>query len=365
MSLLHFSRVLSGVEESLSLPIAPTLSAARINDTTVRYSWTGGSGIASLTAYYRAPSGSGSYSSASVTGQSSYDVTVSSGGNCDLYLSAANGAGTVSSSVVTGSAAGSSAIFTDDFSSGDLSKTMGGVSWGSSDAVSPNTLSVVSQKLQMGFRYVSGAGRTGRWVEQNVNLGAYYSDLWVAYEMDVPANYYHPSSGDPSGYSSGEGYNNKFFLAYDDNYGSPYMLQSIELLPHPTSSGASQWAARTYGTHSPGIDINQGVSTYGGSRDFLRLTDRGKTVRWVIHFKYATSANNDGIVECWATVDGVTTKRISITNGAWYIPGAPGFNKFYILGYANSAYAASSSADDVVFALDNIEISNSNIWGVS
>lgn len=105
MSLLHFSRVLSGVEESLSLPIAPTLSAARLNDTTVRYSWTGGSGIASLRAYYRAPSGSGSYSSASVTGQSSYDVTVSSGGNCDLYLSAANGAGTVNSSVVTGSAA--------------------------------------------------------------------------------------------------------------------------------------------------------------------------------------------------------------------------------------------------------------------
>jgi len=89
-----------------------SISASAFNTTTVRYTISGGSGATSWTVYYRTPAGSGAYTSQSVTpGITTFDVTVSAGGNADLYLVAANSGGSVTSNTVTGSAQSSSDVY--------------------------------------------------------------------------------------------------------------------------------------------------------------------------------------------------------------------------------------------------------------
>lgn len=126
MSLLHFSRVFAGSGDSLAPPIAPSVSASRIDDTTIRFTFTGGSGAASWAVYYRTPSGSGGYTSQSVSvGVAYYDVTVSSQSTADLYIAATNGAGTVNSDVATGSAASGASL------------TINGAGFGTKSAAAP------------------------------------------------------------------------------------------------------------------------------------------------------------------------------------------------------------------------------------
>lgn len=93
-------------EEPGDLPIAPAVSATRINDTTIRFTFSGGSYATAWLGYYRAPSGSGSFSTVALTvGQASQDVTVVSAGTAQMYVVASNDFGEDFSNVADGSAA--------------------------------------------------------------------------------------------------------------------------------------------------------------------------------------------------------------------------------------------------------------------
>ena len=69
----------------------------------------------------------------------------------------------------------------------------------------------------------------------------------------------------------------------------------------------------------------------------------------IMHYKYATAANNDGVAQIWRTRAGVTSKLLDIRNGDWYIPGQSGFDQGYILGWSNSGYSSETR-----FYLDNV-----------
>jgi len=91
-----FSNTLTQV----AVPAAPTLTASRVDDTTVRFTIEGGSGATGWTKNYRTPAGSGSYTSASIdVGTPSFDVTVSAGATAEAYITASNDGGSVSSNI--------------------------------------------------------------------------------------------------------------------------------------------------------------------------------------------------------------------------------------------------------------------------
>lgn len=205
--------------------------------------------------------------------------------------------------------------------------------------------------------------RTSRMSELRIIMSSEYPELWTMAEFIIPSNYYHPSNNDPVGYTYGDSgsYNNKLILYFEDDYEDGPFLQSIELHPHDTESGASKGSIRTFSIPAS-IDVNSG---YGQMEDMIMLSDRGKTVRFYFRFVRATSANNDGICQVWKRVDGVTTQVCNITNGAWYSATQGGFDEGYFLGYANSAFPAESAADNVIFKLTAFQIATSNQWGLS
>jgi len=121
---------------------APSISASRVDNTTIRFTFTGGSGATSWTGYYRTPSGAGSYTPVSLTvGQAYYDVTVASQSTANFYIASANATGAVNSNIASGSASGA-LLFSDTMDSGYTATT----SWSS----------FVSQFQSRGWHYIDG-----------------------------------------------------------------------------------------------------------------------------------------------------------------------------------------------------------------
>jgi hypothetical protein len=238
----------------------------------------------------------------------------------------------------------------------------------------PNTITVSGGQLHMVYVWLNptdfpasiGTGqRTGRMCETRINLGAKYPDARFLMDFVLPENYYHPRNDDPDGYTYGDdgAYNNKLFLLFEDDYEDGPFLQSVELHPHDTEMGASKGALRTFSTQSPAIDENQG---YGQMPNFLMLSDRGKRIRLYFRFLYATVANNDGGVQIWKQVDDDEPVLIfEKMDFAWYRgPSALGFDYGYFLGAANSAFAATSAADNVDFAFNRIVFDDTALPGL-
>lgn len=232
-------------------------------------------------------------------------------------------------------------IFQDDFESGDLSKRQNNFSWASSRATTVSSDRAKSGSRSLKFTFEAVPSGQDSFSEQRFELGGNYPELWVRYDLFVPSNYFHRNDP-PSA-------NNKGFLyLWSGDYGRP---DGPGMGPNfwPNSDGTSFASHYVWG---PGLDKHYNHQMPKA----IEAADRGKWIRIVAHYKYASSANNDGVAEIWKTRDGVTEKILNIQNGAWYIPGQPGFNRGYLLGWANSGFA-----EETTFYIDNITFSTRSL----
>ena len=237
----------------------------------------------------------------------------------------------------------SAVIFEDGFESGNLSTTQNGFRWVGSTRTEVNSVNPRTGSRSLQFFYHANADGEDGWSEQRFALGGNYTDIWAAYDMRIPNNYYHRDQSDSA--------NNKGFLyLWSGDYASP---SGPMLGPEfwPLGDGSSKASIRLFGR---GYDQHIGS---GVCPNPIKLSDRGKWFRIVAHYKYASSANNDGIVQIWKQYpDGTQEVACSITNGAWYAANSPGFDSGYILGWANSGYS-----EDTYFYVDNFKVATHSL----
>ena len=236
----------------------------------------------------------------------------------------------------------SDVFFTDGFETNNLSHSENGFRWTDSVSGQVNSVNPKSGSSSYEFLYTGGPDGEDSWSELRFSLGGYYPDLWVSYDLYIPDNYYHRSQSSSA--------NNKGHLyLWTGSYGNP---DGIGLGPNlwPNGSGGSNASMYVWGS---GHDEHY----WGACSNIIEASDQGKWLHIVIHYKYATASNNDGVARIWKIYeDGSGKIPCNITDGRWYAAGASGFDTGYILGWANSGFDT-----DTRFYLDNVVFSTTHL----
>ena len=239
-------------------------------------------------------------------------------------------------------------FFKDDFESGDMKNSQNGFWWhvGKNTTVSNEKSSDGKYSLRIAYPGVPDGKDS--FAEQGFSLGGYYPDLWMKYDVYVPSNYYHRTQ---SGSANNKAFVHLWAGTYDgENREGPLIGPNF----WPVNSGESKidlWV----GCRDNGVRTLDKHYHSEGSVAIVSA-DRGKWLTIIIHAKYATKANNDGVYELWKIRDGVITKLLDKHDGPWYSTGARGFAEGYLLGWANSGFD-----NETVFYIDNFEVSTTSL----
>lgn len=268
-------------------------------------------------------------------------------------------------------------IFSTSFASGSLeigAQQENGFYWKvpTRATVSTENPKTGTHSLRLAFQPATAeSGSTHSRAQADYALGGRYPDLWIKYDMFVPSNYKHRATG-----SLVKTYNNKFMMVWGGDYSDSTKKEGPKLGAHYYPEGNNESKLIAYaGSRVNGvtnIDNNwtcpkgslvRGVSACTGGKgpNAITTNDVGHWMTLVVHMKYASKANNDGVYEIWKTNwQGQTEKLIDIQDGPWYgsqalstLP-ARGFDNGYFLGAHNSGYAV-----ETVFYIDNITFSTS------
>lgn len=357
------------------LPVAPSVSAARLNDTTIRFSFTGGSDATSWAGFYRTPAGSGSYTEVSLTvDQDYYDVTVISEGTANFYVDADNADGSDTSNIATGSAAADDeALFSDDFSSGDLSTYNDHFRWGSGNipTAGQSAGSIVSVTGPLGtpvnairlrfaprdggesddakyqreerFHLTSSASevRPDPDSPSSVNL----MEVYVQYDVFIPANYEHTLGGFGG---NNKGWVNFWKNAYGAGGGSgggaaiDWWLNA----EHPGDSQQGAWASghvSNFNNHPDDGGVPYAYRDPDGSYTSVWDEEKmypfppskyGQWIRVTVGTKIADSGVDNGWIRIWH--DGELYS--SWENLHNRVATNPGIDRGYLFGWQNSGY---------------------------
>jgi hypothetical protein len=244
-------------------------------------------------------------------------------------------------------------IFQDDFESCNLSKTQNNFKWNGSTRSTVNSVNPKGGQCALEFTYQAVADGLDSFSEQRFYLGANYPDIWVKYDLFVPANYCHRTQ-------SGSSTNNKGFVdmwegAYTANAG-------VAMNPNFWADGSCQSTTTMFVSAPRSTDpfFNNGGHHYSAEfldRYSIKTSDRGKWMEVITHYKYASIAKNDGVIQIWLTSQGENRRQIlNMTQGNWYVAGALGFDNGYLLGWANSGFSQDTKLyiDNIVFSTDPI-----------
>jgi hypothetical protein len=248
--------------------------------------------------------------------------------------------------LVTALPASAEVIFQDGFESANLSARQNNVNWGESQSTSVSSERAMSGSYALKFTFQGVASGQDSWSEQRFYLGGNYPDVWVKYDLYVPSNYEHRQQSDSA--------NNKGFLyLWSGDYNSP---SGPGLGPNlwPVNAATGPASEASFYMWGPGW----GRHNWTAMPKAIESADRGQWVTIVSHYKYASSANNDGVAEVWKTRGGVQQKIMSIMNGNWYVSGQRGFDQGYLLGWANSGFSQTT-----VFYIDNVVFSTTSLLG--
>lgn len=253
-------------------------------------------------------------------------------------------------------------IYSTGFESGNRQNS-NGFTWGSGKRtdVSSEKSKTGNYSLKFRFPAVGSEGNKYSDAEQRFKLGGHYPELWIKYDLYIPQNYYHRNSGGPTTY------NNKFLMLWAGSY-QPDNREGPLIGAHywPRSDGSSNVNAFASATVNGKIVFNgkhwncsacgsgDGADSNGITKD-----DLGHWMTIVLHVKYASKSNNDGVYELWKTNwRGETNKLFNIHDGPWYATmpnstqAARGFDQGYLLGWANSGFV-----NETVLYIDNITFS--------
>jgi hypothetical protein len=329
-------------------PTLPTITASRLNDTTVRYTLTGGSGLTQVLRYYRAPAGSGPYSASATINLSTgyFDVPVASLGNCDAYIT--DLAGTVSSSVVTGSA-GSSSIYSDDFETATVGSNIAGrgnsaFSW---DAANPSSNSVLvsSDRAASGAKSLkfSYGATLGQNLEQRFTLANRQPEIYIGFKIWIPVGFENLVRG-------GQSYNKKFLALWCEDV---YAGWGACIFEHEADGNGNSTLTPTYRDQT-----NSSSHGFQDSVIFIdKVADAGTWMKVGIRVKQQTNSTvtgsgstyrGSGIVEVWKN----NVLFRSITNFPNWNPNGNTLKYGYLLGAANGGFDVQTDfyVDDFIVA---------------
>lgn len=300
-------------------------------------------------------------------------LAVSTGGAANKILYVNGVPLSINGGVFSTAAAGSggTALFSDGVESGNWNHTENGISYGGHTSnVAVNTTNPYQGSYSIFMPYPGDGGTPSeRNNEQDIVLTTPMTEIWVGYYLWVPSDFYHRSTGCPSGSCNNKGFLSMWDGDYAGGYGPAYgpnfftgsALPNIVLSP-----GEDRQKLQVFNGYGLGggqhfdfyaDDGNPALMGYGFTSDMY-----GKWCHIVTHAKYATAANNDGVYQNWKQCTGASTYTIllNLTAIPAYVPGATGFDHLRILGYSNSGFAV-----DTDFYVDNIQIAATNIFGVT
>jgi hypothetical protein len=234
-------------------------------------------------------------------------------------------------------------LFEDGFESNGLQTVSNNVRWGASTSAQVSTAYAKNGTHSLMFTFKATDETRDSWSEQRFSLGKPFKEIWISYDIRIPENYYHRDS------SVGTSNNKGFIMLWSGDYEDPSgPLIGTEFWPE--SDGSSNSSIRLFGV---GFDKH----FWGACNEIVKISDRGKWIKITTQTKYATSANNDGIMRLWKTYsDGTTELACNISNGAWYAQSAPGFDSGYLMGWSNSGYA-----EETRFYIDNFVVSENSL----
>ncbi len=224
---------------------------------------------------------------------------------------------------------GKKIIFDDDFSSGDLLHTNGDARWTSKKEI---TVVENAGNFAANFRYVGSSDLSAdAFAELRFDLGAVYPELWLQYDLYIPAHYYHRDAESSD--------NNKMLRIWHTEYGDEEKVGfSAWQNGNGFSTATADWRK-----------IGQGIGPKGDRvDDFISSDDLGKWMSLKVYAKAAT-ANTPGTFKLWKNGELVMNNVDLLENYA--ADEKHGYRKGYLLGWSNSGFNEETHLliDNVVF----------------
>jgi hypothetical protein len=247
----------------------------------------------------------------------------------------------VTACVLTLQTMGSSAevLFKDDFEGGNLAAQVASAKWLDKADVSVSSTVVKSGKYAAKFHFTGNTSADeDSWSELRFDLGKLNTELWMQYDLYIPANYKH----------RGPGNNNKFLRLWGNDYAD---YEKIGISTWATSSNIYSSLQGDWNSTGGGIGPSGDLSS-----DFINATDLGKWMTVKIYVK-APTASARGTMKVWK--NGVikldNTGEINNYNAA----NPHAYRYGYLLGWANSGFAQDTDMyiDNVVFGTKETDIS--------
>lgn len=242
-------------------------------------------------------------------------------------------------------------LFHDDFSSMDLKKVSNGIYWSSSNKGSGDLRPVVSKdmmfndKPSLKFTFGGGPPDDDAWCEQRFKIDTKLSDVWIQYYRYYPSGTELVNVGPKWVHRDAPGSdNNKVFLLWSGPYQG-----------YPITTGISAWQDGegrdifypTYGTNQLNGAGQRGLPSVPAQKD----STLGRWVKTNMHFKCATLANNDGVIQLWE--DDVLI--MDNTKIPLYPKDGIGnfFTEGYLMGWSNTGFDQTTHCYIADFKIDD------------
>lgn len=238
-------------------------------------------------------------------------------------------------------------MFTDDFSSGDLTKTQNGFQW--LDMTNTKVVTFSGSKA-LEFTYsATSAGQDG-WSEQRFALGNYYRDVWVKYDIYVPSNY-----------TLRELVNEKSYLTlWTDSYtGAPGVAGGFQHFGNPNGSDYlmfQDWSAAKSVAHIR--DETRKPAAFSAHK--------GKWANIIMQMKAGTGSG-DAVIKLWVDNNlvfdispGNPNPYISMTTLLYQAGANNRFNFGYLLGWSNNGFNQTTRIYIDNFVFSNTPLINSD-----
>lgn len=231
--------------------------------------------------------------------------------------------GTGPNRAVTGGRISGAPFFEDDFV-GTQKNNAGGFVW--SGTGSTVTVQSFDGHNALRFRYGPDAPLGQSSAEQRFNMGRNITELWIEYYLWVPANYAHR-------YQEGQAANNKFIRFWGNSYDASNKVGASSLIASPSyvryEATNKAWGGSGTGFLDGGSPTEAAYGTAG-------MLDAWTQVRMRFSIVSALDAD-DAEFDLW--FDGV---KLASQSGMpqQYTDGQNYWNNGYLMGWANSGYAA-------------------------
>lgn len=224
-------------------------------------------------------------------------------------------------------------LFADDFESGNLAHSEGGISW--TDNAYVDVTSVIARSGTRSARFRQGIPEgDGNWSELRFGGMPNLTEVFLQFYLYMPIGTEVPSIG-PKVTVPYPGANDKFFRLWADNYGQPPEV------------GASTWSraggigalGREYlyqPDDGPYWNMGQGPAPVPALVPLIIDANKGRWVQIRIRAKVSGPDNSSGVIQMWA--DGVNVGDDTALHN--YPPNGANnyYRNGYLLGWANSGF---------------------------